>query len=124
DPLVAGTILFQLNRTVPALALSRANSAQREHLNERLDRARQQDPIDRYDLLKLVQCVSELADSPIIDLFSRCLAAYEARFHPALIERLPAGVQAEYFSLLRKLLDELDSEDAVSLVEAKRLSSR
>lgn len=124
DPLAAGTILFQLNRIVPALAISRANGAQRARLETLLTRAGAQDPIDRYDLLELVQCVSELADSPIIDLFSRCLAAYEARFHPALIERLPARVQAEYFSLLRKLLDELDGEDALSLVEAKRASSR
>lgn len=124
DPLTAGTILFQLNRFVPALALSRADKRQRARLETLLDRVQRQDPIDRCDLLKLVQCVSELADSPIIDLFSRCLAAYEARFHPALMERLPAHVQAEYFSLLRTLLNRLDGEDALSLADAKRLSSR
>lgn len=124
DPMAAGTILFQLNRFIPALALSRANGEQRARLASVLERAQGQDPIDRYDLLGLVQCVSELADSPIIDLFSRCLAAYEARFHPFLLERLPAYVQAEYFALLRKLLDELDGEDAAQLAQAKQRSAK
>jgi DNA-binding FadR family transcriptional regulator len=122
DPMAAGTLLFQLNRFVPALAASRANDAQREALRALLDRV-QQDPIDRCDLLHLVQYVSEVADSPIIDLFSRCVAAYEARFHPLLIERLPARVQAEYFTLLRGLLEELEGADAKHLARAKRQSA-
>lgn len=124
DPLMAGTLLFQLNRFVPALALGRASAMQRAKLDALLTRVQTQDPIDRYDLLRLVQCVSELADSPIIDMFSRCLAAYEARFHPFLIERLPATLQTEYFALLRDLLKSRTDENVVPLAEAKRETSR
>lgn len=124
NPKAAGTTLFQLNRFVPALAVSRASTADRARLEELLARAKASDPIDRYDLLALVQCVSQLADSPIIDLFSRCLAAYEARFHPLLVERLPAHVQAEYFDLLRMLLDRMAPGDATQLDWAKQESSR
>ncbi len=124
DPMAAGTILFQLNRFMPALAVSRADAAQRGQLEVLLARARSKGPIDRYDLLRLVQCVSELADSPIIDLFSRCLAAYEARFHPLLVERLPAHLQAEYFDLLRRLLDGMEPGEDGRLAWAKAESSR
>src|SRR5690606_7138510 len=65
DPQAAGAILFQLNRFVPALAVSRANAAQRRRLLGLLGRVERTDPIDRYDLLRLVQYVSHLADSPI-----------------------------------------------------------
>jgi DNA-binding FadR family transcriptional regulator len=124
DPQAAGAILFQLNRFVPALAVSRANGAQRRRLTELLARVERTDTIDRYDLLRLVQYVSQLADSPIIDLFSRCLAAYEARFHPFLVERLPRTVQAEYFELLRHLLDEVRPGEEAKLEWAKRQASR
>jgi DNA-binding FadR family transcriptional regulator len=124
DPQAAGAILFQLNRFVPALAVSRASAAQRRRLTELLARVERTDPIDRYDLLRLVQYVSHLADSPIIDLFSRCLAAYEARFHPLLAERLPRRVQAEYFELLRQLLAEVEPGEAAQLERAKRKASR
>jgi DNA-binding FadR family transcriptional regulator len=124
DPLTAGTLLFQLNRFVPALALARASRAQHAKLDALLTKVQTQDPIDRYDLLRLVQCVSEVADSPIIDMFSRCLAAYEARFHPLLLERLPAGMQAEYFALLRDLLDRGAGDNPLRLAQAKRETSR
>jgi DNA-binding FadR family transcriptional regulator len=124
DPQAAGAILFQLNRFVPALAVSRASGAQRRRLKDLLVRVERTDPIDRYDLLRLVQYVSQLADSPIIDLFSRCLAAYEARFHPLLAERLPRTVQAEYFELLRHLLDAVEPGDQARLEWAKREASR
>jgi DNA-binding FadR family transcriptional regulator len=124
DPTEAGAILFQLNRFVPALAVSRANNDQRAKLEKLVSQAQQSDPIDRYDLLRLVQYVSQLADSPIIDLFSRCLAAYEARFHPLLAERLPASVQAEYFDLLRRLLNEMDPADQSKIEWAKHESSK
>jgi hypothetical protein len=124
DPMAAGTILFQLNRFVPALAVSRANRAQRATLEQLLSRVQRTDAIERYDLLRLVQCVSQVADSPIIDLFSRCLAAYEARFHPFLAERLPLHMQAEYFDLLRRLLDKLEPDDGTQLEWAKQESSR
>lgn len=124
DPKAAGTILFQLNRFVPALAIMRANEQEREELEALLARAQRKDPIDRYDLLRLVQCVSRLADSPIIDLFSRCLAAYEARFHPFLAERLPANIQTEYFGLLRLLLDNVVPGDNSKMDWAKRESSK
>jgi DNA-binding FadR family transcriptional regulator len=123
DPEAAGTTLFHLNRFVPALAVVRADPAGRARLEELLERAQQSDPIDRYDLLRLVQCVSQLADSPIIDLFSRCLAAYEARFHPFLAERLPVQMQKEYFDLLRLLLDQTDPGDASRLDWAKQQAS-
>ncbi|MCW2366328.1 DNA-binding FadR family transcriptional regulator [Sphingobium sp. B7D2B] len=124
DPQTAGTTLFQLNRFVPALAVSRASATERARLRELLDRAQSSDPIDRYDLLALVQYVSKLARSPIIDLFSRCLAAYEARFHPFLLERLPAHKQAEYFALLRMLLDRLPMGGDAQLGWAKAEASR
>lgn len=124
DPKVAGTILFQLNRFVPALAVSRASRKQRAELEKLLTKVQRRDQIDRYDLLRLVQFVSQLADSPIIDLFSRCLAAYEARFHPFLIERLPVSMQTEYFDLLRRLLDRMDGPGTEHLDWAKRESAQ
>lgn len=124
DPKAAGTILFQLNRFIPALAVHRAGPAQRAQLRELLTRAQRKDPIDRYDLLRLVQHVSHLAESPIIDLFSRCLAAYEARFHPFLAERLPVSIQTDYFDLLSMLLDRPDPRDEAWLEWAKGESSQ
>ena len=107
DPMAAGTILFQLNAHVPALAISRANAEQRRQLEIALSRLEDCESFDRCDLLGLVHMVSRLADSPIIDLFSRCLAAYEARFRASLAERLPAAAQASYFRLVRRLLDRM-----------------
>jgi DNA-binding FadR family transcriptional regulator len=123
DPMSAGTSLFQLNAQVPALAVSRADGPQRLPLQAALARLEGRDSFDRYDLLALVQCVSRLADSPIIDLFSRCLAAYEARFHPSLAERLPASAQASYFRLIRQLLERLPAGSADGLAEAKEESA-
>ncbi|MEP7313962.1 MAG: GntR family transcriptional regulator [Pseudomonadota bacterium] len=104
DPMTAGTLLFELNCYVPALAVSRADADQRRQLEASLARVESQDSFERYDLLALVHCVSRLADSPIIDLFSRCLAAYEARFRPSLVVLLPTSAQAAYFQLIRRLL--------------------
>lgn len=123
DPKAAGTILFQLNRFVPALAVSRADREQRAGLKSLLTRIEARDSIDRYDLLRLVQTVSQLSDSPIIDLFSRCLTAFEARFHPSLREVLPARMQADYFKLLGRLLDPSQAEGDDRLAWAKRQSS-
>jgi hypothetical protein len=67
--------------------------------------------------------VSRLADSPVIDLFSRCLAAYEARFMPSLAERLPVTAQQSYFQLVRLLLDRMPVGDQRELEWAKRESS-
>ena len=119
DPMVAGTILFQINCFVPALAVTRAGSEQRRSLEAALSRVESCDPFDRYDLLNLVQCVSRVAESPIIDLFSRCLAAYEARFRASLAERLPASAQASYFRLIRRLLKESPVASAAELERAK-----
>lgn len=105
DPMAAGTALIQINAYVPALAVCRASAEQRRELDAALSRLEGCDVIERYDLLRLVQCVSRLADSPIIDLFSRCLAAYEARFRASLAERLPASAQTGYFRMVRALLD-------------------
>jgi DNA-binding FadR family transcriptional regulator len=123
DPMAAGTILFQINCFVPVLAVSRANAEQRRSLEAALSRVESCDPFDRCDLLDLVHCVSHLAESPIIDLFSRCLAAYEARFRASLAESLPASAQASYFRLLRGLLERLPSADAVELERAKQDSA-
>jgi len=120
NPLATGTMLFELNCFVPALAVGRADASQRRQLEAALARVEACDPFDRYDLLSLVHCVSRLADSPIIDLFSRCLAAYEARFRPTLAESLPASAQANYFRLVRRLLDRLPVGSPLDLEPAKR----
>jgi DNA-binding FadR family transcriptional regulator len=122
DPLSAGTSLFQLNACVPALAVSRATPEQRALLELALAPLEASDCFDRYDLLALVHCVSRLADSAVIDLFSRCLAAFEARFHPSLAERLPASAQASYFRLIRKFLDTMPAGSSAGLSQAKRES--
>jgi DNA-binding FadR family transcriptional regulator len=122
DPMAAGTLLFQLNACVPALAVSRASAEQRAQLDAALARLEACESFDRCDLLSLVHLVSRLADSPIIDLFSRCLAAYEARFRESLAGRLPAAAQASYFRLVRRLLDGMPSGDATALDRAKRES--
>ncbi|HUG73654.1 MAG TPA: GntR family transcriptional regulator [Steroidobacteraceae bacterium] len=123
DPLSAGTSLFQLNAFVPALAVSRASAEQRQSLEGALARLEGSESFERYDLLALVHCVSQLADSPIIDLFSRCLAAYEARFHPLLAERLPANAQSSYFRLFRQLLGRMPVGSATGLAQAKEESA-
>lgn len=122
DPMSAGTSLFQLNAYVPALAISRASAEQRAVLESALERLEGRESFERYDLLALVHCVSRLADSPIIDLFSRCLAAYEARFHPSLPERLPASAQASYFRYFRRFLDRMPVGSLADLPQAKQES--
>jgi DNA-binding FadR family transcriptional regulator len=122
DAMIAGTLLFQLNACVPALAVSRATPEQRQQLDAALSRLESCDSFDRCDLLGLVHLVSRLADSPIIDLFSRCLAAYEARFRESLAERLPTAAQASYFQLVRRLLDRTRAAGSCELAAAKRES--
>ncbi len=107
DPIAAGMLLLQLNCFIPALAVSRADAEQRTRLAAAIARLEGDESIERCDLLSLVQSVSRLADSPIIDLFSRCLAAYEARFRTSLAARLPASAHTSYFQLLRRLLDRI-----------------
>jgi DNA-binding FadR family transcriptional regulator len=123
DPEAAGTILFLLNAHVPALAVSRANPAQRQQLEGWLARLEDGDTFERYDLLGLVHCVARLADSPVIDLFSRCLAAYEARFRASLAERLDTAAHASYFRLVRRLLDQMPQDDAGALNWARQESA-
>jgi DNA-binding FadR family transcriptional regulator len=123
DPMAAGTILFQLNAHVPALAVGRASADQRQQLEVALSRLEDCESFDRCDLLGLVHLVSRLADSPVIDLFSRCLAAYEARFSASLAGRLPAAAQASYFRLVRELLVAMPPGDATSLARAKQQSA-
>jgi DNA-binding FadR family transcriptional regulator len=122
DAMNAGTLLLQLNACVPALAVSRASPEQRSQLDTALSRLEGCESIDRCDLLGLVQLVSRLADSPVIDLFSRCLAAYEARFRQSLAGRLPAAAQASYFRLVRRLLERKQPWDEPALAWAKRES--
>jgi DNA-binding FadR family transcriptional regulator len=122
DAMVAGTLLLQLNACVPALAVHRASAEQRQQLQNALARLQGCETFDRFDLLGLVQLVSRLADSPVIDLFSRCLAAYEARFRESLAARLPASAQASYFKLVRRLLDRTQPWDAAALSRAKQES--
>ncbi|MFZ1991153.1 MAG: GntR family transcriptional regulator [Alphaproteobacteria bacterium] len=123
DPMTAGTILFQMNCFVPALAAGRADNDQRRQLEAALASVESCDPFDRYELLGLVQCVSRLAGSPIIDLFSRCVAAYEARFRPSLAERLPASAQVDYFRLVRRLLHQTPPGSHQGLESLKAESS-
>ena len=123
DPLAAGTILFQLNAHVPAMAVGRASVEQRQQLEIALSRLEGCESFDRCDLLGLVHLVSRLADSPVIDLFSRCLAAYEARFSASLAARLPAAAQASYFRLVRDLLVAMPSGDATCMAWAKKKSA-
>lgn len=123
DPMNAGTMLFQLNAFTPALAVGRSNADQRQQLEAALASVEVGDSFERYDLLGLVHCVSRLADSPVIDLFSRCLAAYEARFLPSLAERLPVGAQQNYFQLVRRLLDRMPVGNSGELAWAKRESA-
>lgn len=123
DPMTAGTLLFQLNSHIPALAVSRASVEQRRQLAAALARLECCESFDRCDLLALVHLVSRLADSPIIDLFSRCLAAYEARFSASLAERVPAAAQAGYFRLVRRLLDQTPSGDDAALARARQESA-
>ena len=123
DPVVAGKILLQLNAYVPALAVSRASQEQRQQLEGLLSRLEGCESFDRYDLLSLVHFVSRLASSPVIDLFSRCLAAYEARFRASLAERLFAAAHTGYFRLMRSLLDQMQPGDAAALVWAKQESA-
>jgi DNA-binding FadR family transcriptional regulator len=122
DAMAAGTLLFRLNACVPALAVCRASVVQRQQLEFALARLEDCTSFDRCDLLGLVHLISRLADSPIIDLFSRCLAAYEARFRATLAARLPAAAQASYFRLVRRLLERLPPGDASQLAWAKRES--
>jgi DNA-binding FadR family transcriptional regulator len=124
DPMAAGTLLFQLNAHVPALAVSRASQAQRRELDGRLAVLERCEQFGRFELLDLVHCVARLADSPIIDLVSRCLAAYEARFRSSLAERLPAAAQAAYFHLVRRLLEKAPYGDAAALQWARSESAR
>jgi hypothetical protein len=92
-------------------------------LCRRLDRIEASDPIDRCELLGLVQFVAQLADNPIIDFYSRCLAAFEARFHPSLRERLPNELHAEYFALVRGLVEDASDERCDALNRAKSRSA-
>jgi DNA-binding FadR family transcriptional regulator len=107
DPIAAGTLLLQLNCFMPALAVSRADPEQRARLAAAIARLVRGSSIERCDLLSLVQNVSRLADSPIIDLFSRCFAAYEARFRTSLAARLPASAHTSYFQLLERFLNRI-----------------
>lgn len=104
QPEDAGTILFLLNANIPALAVCRATDAQRGQIESALARLERFEEFDRCDLLALVHCISRIADSPIIDFFSRCLVAFEARFTTSLAERLPVAAQASYFRMVRRLL--------------------
>ena len=124
DVQAAGTILFQLNGFMPALAIARADDEERRTLEKLLARLEGSETFERYDLLKLVQRISQLAESPIIDFFSRCIAAYEARFHPSLAERLPGSVQASYFRLVRQLLNSICDERDYDLAWAKARSGQ
>lgn len=123
DPIAAGTLLLQLNCFVPALAVSRADPEQRARLAAAIARLQRESSIERCDLLSLVQTVSRLADSPIIDLFSRCFAAYEARFRTSLAARLPASAHTSYFQLLRRLLERIPAAPVSAPEWAKQESA-
>jgi len=123
DPIAAGTLLLQLNCFIPALAVSRADAEQRARLSAAIAHLERGNSIERCALLSLVQHVSRLADSPIIDLFSRCFAAYEARFRTSLAARLPASAHTSYFQLLHRLLDRIPVAPAAAPEWAKQESA-
>jgi hypothetical protein len=104
--------------------VSRAGADEKHKLEAALEKIESDESVDRCDLLRLVQRVSRLADSPVIDLVSRSLAAYEARFRATLPERLPAAVHASYFQLLRRLLERMTLGTAAELEWAKRESAQ
>jgi DNA-binding FadR family transcriptional regulator len=104
EPGDIGELLCLLNLSAPALAVARADEAQRRRLIGMLERVETCDPIDRADYLELVRCVAELSDVPMIDIFCRCLVAYEARFRKNLPDTFGRGAQNPYLNHLRRLL--------------------
>ena len=99
-----GELLCLLNLNAPAQAVARADDAQRRRLVEVLRRVETCDPVDRGDYLELVRCVAELSDVPMVDIFCRCLVAYEARFRKDLPATFRRGAQNPYLTNLHRLL--------------------
>ncbi len=103
-PRDVGKLLCLMNVSAPALAVARADDGQRRRLMGVLLRVEASDPVDRADHLELVRCVAELADVPMVDIFCRCLVAYEARFRKDLPDTFRPGAQRPYVGHLRHLL--------------------
>jgi len=104
EPRDIGELLCFLNLNAPALAVARADDAQRRRLIDVLERVETCDPVDRADYLELVRCVAELSDVPMVDIFCRCLVAYEARFRKDLPATFHRGAQNPYLTHLHRLL--------------------
>lgn len=104
DPARVGKLLCLLNVASPALAVSRAGADQRRRLARLLRRIETRDPVARADHLDLVRCVAELSDVPMVDVFCRCLVAYEARFRRNLPETFSPGARHPYIDHVRRLL--------------------
>lgn len=105
DPMSVSRLLCLLNLVAPLLAVTRARGSERQRLEAALAKVGASDPIDRADRLELVRCVAELADVPVVDVFCRCLVAYEARFRKDLPEYIRQAVQRPYLDHLRRLLE-------------------
>ena len=104
DPMNVGKLLCLLNLVAPLLAVTRARGPGRRRLEAVVAAVEVCDPIDRSDVLEMVRCVSELADVPVVDVFCRCLVAYEARFRKPLPESFSQAAQRPYLDHLRRLL--------------------
>lgn len=104
DPMNVGKLLCLLNLVAPLLAVTRAYGPQRRRLEAVLTAVEAFDPIDRSDVLEMVRCVAELADVPLVDVFCRCLVAYEARFRKHFPESFSQASQRPYIDHLRQLL--------------------
>ncbi len=105
DPMCVGRLLCHLNLVAPLLAVTRARGPERQRLEAALAKVEASDPIDRGDRLELVRCVAELADVPVVDVFCRCLVAYEARFRKHLPANIRPAFQRPYLDHLRRLLE-------------------
>ena len=104
DPMNVGKLLCLLNLVTPLLAVTRARGPGRRRLETVLAAVEACDPIDRSDVLEMVRCVAELSDVPLVDVFCRCLVAYEARFREHFPESFSLARQRPYIDHLRRLL--------------------
>ncbi len=104
DPMQVGALLCLLNVAAPVHAVVRAGPAQRRRLERLLKKALAARSLHRSDWLNLVRCVSELAGEHVLDIFCRCLVAYEARFRKDLPDTFDADCQRPYLDNLSRLL--------------------
>ncbi len=123
DPMDVGKLLCLLNLVAPLLAVTRARAPGRRRLEAVLAAVEACDPVDRSDVLEMVRCVAELADVPLVDVFCRCLVAYEARFREHFRESFSQAGQRQYVDHLRRLLKVRNwTPDSVRLAKAETVA--